>query len=144
MGEDWKVTVRSLELATTFRTDEAERTFEMPGGQQLTVATVAVENTSPPNSWAAPMGFVVDGDTGYQTQRSFDHPEFERKVLIRDLRRVEHQHQFEASGFHVDYGETRRLWAVAVLPRSVSRQQVRVGLKIGTGDVEYPVQWIPP
>lgn len=138
---DWAVTVRSLDLTTTFRVDDAERTFEMPDDQQLAIATVEVKNDSTRRGWSAPFGFVVDGTTVYETQMSFDHPEFTHEVDIRQLERVEHQHQFQPEGLPVDAGETERLWAVAVVPRLVSRQRVQVGLEVGPDDVLYPVRW---
>lgn len=141
--DDWRVTVQSLELTTTFRVDDAEKSFEMPDDQQLAIATVDIENTSTRRGWAIPFGFVVDGTTVYESQMSFDHPEFMYEVDIRQLRQVEHQRQFQPEALPVDADKTERLWAVAVLPRSVSRGEVQVGLETAPDDVLYPIRWTP-
>lgn len=141
--EDWRVTVRSLDLTTTFRVDGGDRTFEMPDGEQLAIATVDVENTAPSrHGWATAVGFVV-GEIVHEARIAFDHPEFESEVDVRQLRRVEHQKQFQAHGLPVDGGETARLWSVAVVPRSVTRGRVQVALQVAPRDVRYPVRWTP-
>lgn len=142
--DDWKVAVQSFELTATFRTDDAEETFEMPADEQLAIATAEVENTAAGRrGWAIPFAFVVDRETVYKSQLSFDYPEFEYEVDIQQLERVEHQRQFQPEGLPVDSGETERLWAVSVLPRSVSHQQVEVGLETAPDDVRYPIRWVP-
>lgn len=144
--DGWRVTVSSLDLGSTFRIDDAERAFEMPDGEQLAVATVRVENTADSRrGWAAGDFAVVAADgTAYDSRRAFDHPEFAHEVDVGDLRRVEHQEQFHASGLGVDAGETARLWVVAVLPAEETRERLAVGFDTPADDeVAYSIRWTP-
>lgn len=140
--DKWNVTVRTLDLPTTFRVDDGEAAYEMPADQQLALATAAVENTTESRrGWSGRFGVITDDSAVYESQMAFDHPEFEDSVDVDDLQRVDHQRQFQPQALPVDPGETARVWAVAVIPRSLSRRRVHVGLETPPADVRYPVRW---
>ncbi|MFB6234646.1 MAG: hypothetical protein ABEH81_10985 [Halopenitus sp.] len=138
--DSWNISVQSFELTDKFSVDG--QTFKMPEAKQLAIATAKVENrTSADQSWAIPFAFISNGETVYESQMEFDHPEFSYEVDIRQLAQVEHQKQFSPSGLPVGSGEIEQLWAVAVLPRSISRRDVEVGLKSETSEMAYPIRW---
>lgn len=141
---EWRWTVASLELTTWFRVDDADRMFEMPGDQQLGIATVKITNTgSSRRGWAAGnFAFVLSGDTIVEPQRTFEHPSFRYEVDIARLRQVEHQYQFQTQALPVTAGETARMWLVAVLPRKVTRRDIQIGSDVRHDDaVLYPFRW---
>lgn len=143
--DEWRVTVSSLDRTTTFHVDGVEREFEMPEDEQLVVATVRLENTtSETRGWAAGSFTILVGDTTYEPQRAFEHPAFSYAVDVSRLRDVAHQEQFQTSGFGVAGGRTATLWLVAVVPRTVSRDETAVGYDDRfDDDVRYPVRWVP-
>lgn len=143
-GGRFQVTVSALALTTTFRDGYTDQRYEMPDDEQLAVATVRVVNqNSRPETWAgSQFSFVVSPCTAFESQYAFDHPDFEQPVTISQLPQVDHARQHNREGYPLDPEERGRLWAVAVLPRDATRQDVEVGLELGD-ERGLPVRWVP-
>lgn len=140
--DKWNIAVQSLDLTTTFRVDDGESTYEMPDEKQLAIAPTAVENTTDiRRGWSVRSDFITNEPTVYESQMAFDHPEFENVVEIDELQQVDHKRQFLPEALPVDPGETARVWPVAVIPRSLSRQQIQVGMTNSPPDLRYPIRW---
>lgn len=142
----WRITAAGLTLTPTFELDEGGR-YEMPKDEQLAVVRARVENTEASrDGWGMPLDFLLDaGTVVWPVGWDFDHPAFSKEVKIDRLTRVDHAKQYEnPEGLVVPGGETRRFWEVGILPRSVTREDVRVGLDAGESGRPYPATWSAP
>lgn len=143
--ENWRMTVTSLSLKSTFGIDGEEMSYQMPDNEQLAIATLKIENTaSTMDQW--PDGgfvFVLDESNVIRPQMDFSHPEFENDVNIVELQRVQHADQQYPEGMSVESGETRKLWHVSVVSRDIRRENVQIGYSgIPIGGNDYPIRWI--
>lgn len=149
----WRFAVTDLELATTFTLDYPEQSYDTPDDTQLAFVTTAVAHPdSSSRKWHGSDSFVLllkDGTT-YTPQRRFEDLVFAKVISVSQFQRVEHSGQYSTHGYTVPAGETRRLWWVFALPRSISRGDVEIafdgaveGPPPDTLQSSYPVRWVP-
>jgi len=115
----------------------------VPGGSQLGIATVHVTNQSSKRStWTVePFAAIADG-RAYEHLYRFDHPAFDSKVYMTDLKRIKTSRQWGTEAYPVDAGQTVTVWELFVLPADVTRDELSVGFNPNSNDgPPYPVRW---
>jgi len=138
----WEFAVAAFDLTTTFRTNDGG-TYEMPAGSQLGIATVRVTNqSSDRHAWSVlPFAAIADG-TAYEHRYRFEHPAFDSRVDVSDLKRVRTARQWGTEGYPVRAGRTVTVWEVFVLPAAVTRGELSVGCNPDSNrGPPYPVRW---
>lgn len=147
MGESYEsevfvVTPKSLELTETFRLDDTRTRHEVSGDRQLAIADIQLEVVEDRFTWSAGnLPFVRESCTVEEPILTFDHPE-QGEIRLSDLERIEHNRQWNASGYLVEPGQIGRVWTVTLVPDSVTRSQIELGYR-DNSDNQLPVRWVP-
>lgn len=141
---DWDIAVASLDLTTKFQRDGLNAVFEIGGDRQLLVATLRVTNVGDSrHTWSGwPIVAIVDNRV-FEDQLAFEYASSDDPLGLKELESVEHVRRLYPEGYQVDSGETFRSWYLFVLPLSVSRGQVQIGLDDAPDDdISYPIRWV--